>query len=484
MRKKELVASVAALKEQIESVEVQAEIAESAFLRKLAQEEKDGGWTALDKSTTMRNRDWTAVEKNLKDAYSAWCVNPLAKSYCDYMRYFVIGKGTQITTEDGDEALARIELFCEVNKWDALEKQICEELSRDGEVFVRYHDKTKDELDASVGAISLIDPLEIRIIDSPEVGEPNRYRRKYTRVSETDEEGRQTVTQEAEWINADLIEHIKVNTSHNELRGRSDLLVVLPWLAQLKRWIDDMSRRNYYIGAFNWDVECQPPITPSTIKAKYPTGPSPGTVIAHSPNEKWEVKAPDLHWADSTTGARALKLLIMAGYKMPESWFGDTGESNLATTKALAMPTLRAFIDRQDMLKGYFERVISRGARVEQVDVAFPEIVAEEATEKANALKALSEAFTNLQGDGLLSKESAFEILSQFVDTLDAWDKDESGPGEKARIEKEDQEEAVATSQGRSSKGASGLLFNPLARTGEPGMPPIEVAAGTAPQGL
>ena len=128
MRKKEIESQVAALREQIESADVMAEIAESAFTRKLAQEQKDGGWVALDRSATKRNREWKDVEKNLQDAYAVWCVNPLAKSYCDYMRYFVIGKGTQITTEDGDAALEQIDYFCDLNNWDILEKQICEEL--------------------------------------------------------------------------------------------------------------------------------------------------------------------------------------------------------------------------------------------------------------------------------------------------------------------------------------------------------------------
>lgn len=479
MKKRELEAVVEELREEVRRVEVEGEIRESAFRRELAKEQE--GWASLD-GATKRNRSWEDVERDLKDAYAAWCVNPLAKSYCDYMRYFVIGKGTAISAEDGDEpGTERISMFCDLNDWELMEKQICEELSRDGEVFVRFHVTNRNEMEAEVAAISLIDPLEITRIDCEEVNRPSRYYRQFTRLSKMGDDGTQTEQADAEWIPAAEIIHIKINTSHNELRGRSDLLVVLPWLKQLKRWIDDMSRRNYYTGAFAWDVECQGNITPAQVTAQYPKGPMPGSVIAHSPNEKWTVNAPDMKWSDSTNGARAIKLLIMAGYKMPESWYGDTGESNLATTTALAMPTLKAFTDRQDLLKIYFERIIAKGAKVEGAEVAFPELVTEEQEGKANAMQALSQALLNFQTAGLLSRKSAYEVLRLFVNELDEWEDDDSGPGEKKQIELEDQEDTLATAQGRRLEKQAGLLLPPVEAPGGAGVPPLQVPGAPAP---
>lgn len=471
MRKKELANKITHLEESLERQAVEYELAESAFMRQLKDEQK--GWASLG-SATKRNRTWADVEDNLKECYTAWAVNPIAKSYCDYMRYFVIGKGTQITTEDGDSATEQIKYFTELNEWDILEKQICEELSRDGEVFVRFHDMNKLEMQASVSRITLIDPLEVQAIDCPEVGNPKRYRRVYSKLGDMDDSGNQTSETVSEWIPASEIIHIKVNTSYNELRGRSDLLVVLPWLKQLKAWIDNMSRRNYFMAAFNWFVKCSGGVKPSDITAKYPTGPAQGTTLAHTPNEEWTASVPDMKWADTTNGARAIKLIVMAGYKMPESWFGDTGESNLATTQALSMPTLRAFLDRQDVLKYYFSEIIKRGARVEDVEVEFPEIVTEEARAKATALNNLSQAILNFQTADIASKESLFGILSQFVDSLDSWTDDESGVGEKTKIEKEEQEESLATAQGRTTKGQAGLVLPPMEAPGGSTQPPNE----------
>lgn len=448
MRKKDLEAKLEALAEQMETAEVQAELRESAFMRTLSDENK--GWASLDASATKRNRSWSDVEKNLKDAYEAWCVNPLAKSYVDYMRYFVIGKGTQVETDDGDDAVARIEAFTDWCEWSVLEKAICEELSRDGEVFIRFHEgANKYEVESELASLSLVDPMEIQAIDMPEIGKPVKYLRVYTRFDEMDDNGTARTESVREWIPAEQIHHIKINCSHNETRGRSDLLVVLPLLKQLRRWIEDMSRRNYYTGAFNWDVECSGGIKPSAVTAKYPSGPTPGTIIAHTPAEKWTPVSPDMKWTDSAAGAREIKLEIMAGYKEPESWYGDTGESNLATTQALAMPTLKAFTDRQDFLKYHFEQIISRGAKVENVEVSFPELVAEEADKKAQALLALSQAILNLQQAGVLSRESAYEIVREMVEKLDAWSDDQSGVGEKAKIETEEAEETDAAIAGR-----------------------------------
>ncbi len=471
MRKKDLALiqqMEADFKEQLSSVETSHEIAlvsaTTAFQRALATENE--GWSSLDASAAKRNRTWQDVENNLKEAYQAWCVNPIAKSFCDYMRYFVVGKGTTITADEdveGEDATARIKMFTDLNDWSILEKKICEELSRDGEVFVRFHDLNRNDMQTTVSSISLVDPLEIQDIQASDVNNPEKYKRVYSEVIWENDSS--TSENTVDWIDGDEIHHIKINTSHNELRGRSDLLVVLPWLRQLKRWIDDMSRRNYMTGAFVWDVLVKGATTASSVTARYPTGPMPGSIIAHGENETWTPNAPDLHWADSTEGARAIKLLVMAGYKMPESWFGDTGESNLATTKALSMPTMRAFIDRQDFLKYHFEKIISKGARVECVEVSFPEIVADEAKEKAEALAYLAKAFLDLQSAGLLSRESAYSMLQKFVDELDEWSDDESGPGEKKKIEAEDADEALSIAQGRQ-------MEKPV---GEPG--PVEVPA-------
>ena len=445
MRKRELAEEVERLNRESVSQEIQmSEL--NAYMQSLKDE--NDGWSKTG-SASKRNRTWDDVRDNLEQCFVAWSTNPLAKSYCDYMRYFVIGKGTQIEVDGDDAANERIRTFCELNDWSLMEKQITEELSRDGEVFVRYHDINRNELEATVATVSLVDPLEVPAIDCPVVNRPVRYRRTYVELGEMADDGKQTHETKAEWLDADEITHIKINTSYNEIRGRSDLLVILPWLWQLKRWMADMSRRNYNIGSFNWDVTCKGGVKPSAVTARYPNGPMPGSTIAHGENEVWSAIAPDLHWADTTEGARAIKLMVMSGYKMPESWFGDTGESNLSTTKALAMPTVRAFVDRQDTLKFYFEQIIERGARVEDVTVTFPEVEVEEAKAKADALLSLGKAFQLLQDTGLLSRESAYKVLQQYMDTLDNWDEDESGAGEKQKIETEDQEETLNVTQGR-----------------------------------
>ena len=125
----------------------------------------DEGWSQIATSATKRERSQSDIEKNLKHCFEAWCVNPIAKSYCDYMRFFVIGKGTMIECEE-EEDRDRLETFLKANDWPILEKQICEELSRDGEVFIRLHSNSSAggdvrELGGSA-LMSIIDPLEIK----------------------------------------------------------------------------------------------------------------------------------------------------------------------------------------------------------------------------------------------------------------------------------------------------------------------------------
>jgi len=457
MRKRELESEVTRLSEAVRRAETQYAMAESNWRQDHYDTLRDAGWSSLDSSATKRNRTWKDIEKNLKDCFEAWCVNPLAKSFCDYMRYFVVGQGSKVVTEDGEDAENRIRAFMDLNDWPILEKKICEELSRDGEVFVRFHTRNLLDIKSSVAAISLIDPLEIRAVKARDVDKPEGYLRIWNQITDYDDNGNPTTESETGWIDASEIIHIKVNTSHNEQRGRSDLLVVLPWLRQLRSWLDDMARRNFYINSINWDVTVKPPITPAQVTAAYPNGLPPGSVIAHTESEVWKPMTPDMRWADSTNGMRAIKLIVMAGYKMPESWYGDTGESNLATTQALTMPTLRAFVDRQDLLKHYWEKIFVKGCGVEDITVQFPEIVSEEMGQKATALNNLSQAVLNFQTAGLMSRETAHEVLQAFLPELDAWQDDESGLGEKRKVELEDVEDNLAYSQGRKAERVPGV---------------------------
>jgi hypothetical protein len=237
-----------------------------------------------------------------------------------------------------------------------------------------------------------------------------------------------------------------------------------------KAWLTDMARRNYFSGAVNWDVEVSGGIKPSDVSTKYPTGPMPGTVVVHGEGEKWTFNAPDMKYADASQGARTLKLMICALFKMPESWFGDTGESNLATTAALAMPTLKAFTDKQDLFQTHFERIISRGANVEDVKVEFPELDVEESSTKAQALFQLSQALTNLDAMGLISQETAYGILRGFDEDLPEWDE------EKQKVEGEDAESVARVAAGQSTSRP------PRPRMEEPGAPPFGGVEGAVPK--
>jgi hypothetical protein len=371
--------------------------------------------------------------------------------------------------EDGDDARDRLEAFLELNEWPLLEKQMCEELSRDGEVFLRFHGRNKFGYDTDVMLVTLVDPLEIIAIDRPEAEEVRRYLRRWEQFGEMDESGNQPSTTKTVWLPSEEIVHIRVNTSLNELRGRSDLQVVLPWLKVHKAWLQDMARRNYMIGSFNWDVTVKPPLTPAQVKAAHGSAPAPGSAIYHTEAEEWEVLTPDMKFNDSSQGARAIKLQTMGGFKMPESWFGDTGESNLATTQALSLPTLRAFIDRQDLLAYYFERVVKKGANLENVNIQFPEVVSEEMEKKSNALKALSEALNNLEIQGLLSRETAYKVVQKYLDELDDWEDDLGG--ERKRIEDETREDTVAAAQGRRPPGNPGMGYEEVGGTTRPPLP-------------
>jgi len=93
-----------------------------------------------------------------------------------------------------------------------------------------------------------------------------------------------------------------------------------------------------------------------------------------------------------------LKLLVAAGFGIPEQYFGDIGSGNMATAKTVELPMLKMFTSYQAVWGSVYDimdRLVlqERGIMGDvHIDRDFPAIAPSDQTEIANAIKTILDA--------------------------------------------------------------------------------------------
>jgi hypothetical protein len=106
--------------------------------------------------------------------------------------------------------------------------------------------------------------------------------------------------------------------------------------------------------SFLWDVTV-PAAAVSAKAEQYRQPPDTGSIIVHDEAEIWKAVNPNLAAQDARHDMQAVRAMIDAGSGFPPHWRGDAGDISLATAQAMAGPTERHLVRRQN----YFKFVIS-----------------------------------------------------------------------------------------------------------------------------
>jgi len=428
--------------------------ADIAYMEELAEEVKD--WQAIAAQADDKDVTWTDYKKNHEDAWEAYVENPLAKGYIDRLTDFVIKDGFEVVSEDEDTQKA-IDEFLELNDWPTFQHDACREVSIFGEIFARFFDG------ADFAETTLTDPSSIRTIDvDPEnVKDVKRYLQEF-HVVEFDNDGAEVKqTLKTNWIPADEIVSLKINTVSNARRGISDLLCILKWLTRHKQVATNLVRRSNIqmsvIGekiikgpggntttAGGWRKSGDDASSPITGKRTERTV-KPGTWYVHSPNIEYKFTALPNDVKGMVDLLSALLKIIVAGVGLSEHWLGDTSESNLATATSVEIPIMAKFERRQNELKGFFKRYVAKGLESNDIenaefDVIAPEISARDAEAFAKSLKVLAEGLEISAREGWISDESAAKTIGDSLDHFDSFDEEQEKIANQERVRREEEE--------------------------------------------
>lgn len=322
--------------------------------------------------------DTSTREQVLSNCHAAYQRDPLAKAAVDYTKGFVVGEGFHISYRHPDVEQA-LEDF--INSPDnpirEFEKEFVGDLQLDGEIICRF-------IDGAQGEVVLVPlrPWELTEIKT----EPGFIRRRieycFTFQDENPHDNSAGSGAQSEDIPAEDILHVAINKSSYELRGRPELFVVLPWLRAYREWLEDRARQNYWRNALLWDVsvDATNPAAVAAVVNQWKTPPAPGSVYTHSSKIAVNAVSNNVGAEGAAEDGRQMKLSIGAGLRLPEYFFGDGSNANLASTTSQELPALTKFEDFQNIMIERVWRPVFK--RVLQANIAAgmlpPEVTAED----------------------------------------------------------------------------------------------------------
>lgn len=297
--------------------------------------------TSADNPVNMPNEDpleeWDSTTRQavLENCHIAYDRNPIAKAGVDYTTSFVVGTGMAITYQN-DQVREVLEAFIESddNPVRELEKTLCADLQIDGELFLRFFEKS--------GVVTMVPLRPWECVDiETDPGFTRRVKHYVFKIDGKDEK-----------IPADEILHVTINRRSYHQRGKPELYVILPWLRAFKEWLEDRARQNYWRGALVWhvSVDSNSPAAIANVAARYAKPITPGSVSVESSKVSVEPLTNTVGAGDVSQDGRQIKLMNAVGLRLPEYFLADGENATLASTSNQELPALTKFEDFQQIM--------------------------------------------------------------------------------------------------------------------------------------
>lgn len=341
---------------------------------------RNGSDLPINPTTEDPLREWNAATRQmvLANCHSAYQRNPLANTAVQYTADFVIGEGFNLTCRN-----KKVQKFLEDfikhpdNAIREYERQAVIDLQVDGELFIRYFTGSGAMTQGQVVAVPLR-PWECMGIQT-ELGFFRRAELYHFQMQQStgDDWGTRYETVNIQ-IPADEVQHVAINRHGYELRGRPELYRVLPWLRADSEFLQNRARQNHWRNALLWwvSVTTNSASQLAQIAARWARPPTPGSVVVESDKVKVSPLTNSSGGAEADHDGRAIKLRSIIGFRLPEYFFADGFNANLASSKSQSLPAMTKFSAFQTimveqvwtpMFKRVLETAIEAGLLAEEV---------------------------------------------------------------------------------------------------------------------
>jgi hypothetical protein len=296
-------------------------------------------------------------------AFEAINHNPIAKQIVELTTNFVLGRGVRAKANH-PRVQELWDQFWKANRMDERLRTWMRDLSWQGELFVRCFPGGPGGM-----VVRELDSSSIwEVVTNPEdIEEVYYYHQQFSSAFQTNtrtgiDSSRYVVRQ----IPAAEMEHLRVNISSGEKRGRSDLYSLLTWLKRVKDYYnavvvraqEEASHcREIILDGSDADVQA------AASDPQFNQPPPPGSNWIH--NRAVEVKPSSLMHGDLGSGSRDIggQILgvIAVGASMPPPWLSFTGtEATRANTLTAAEPATQHFGSRQRLCEIILQRMKDR----------------------------------------------------------------------------------------------------------------------------
>lgn len=361
----------------------------------------------------LKEWDWATRERVLSNCHAAYTRNPVANAAVEFTTDFVVGDGFNLMCKN-ERVEEILEAFIDnpdnaIREW---ERQAVSDLQVDGELILRYFGDKPDSI-----VVVPQRPWELQWIET----ESGFFRRietfhfqRYVTKGDDPTGGTETKTED---VPAKDIQFIAINRHGYELRGRPELYRMLPWLRADKDFLEDRVRQNKWRGALLWHVKVENAnaSTIANVAARWRKPPSPGSAYVSSAFEEVAPLSNPTQADDASLDGRAIRLMVLIGARLPEYFFADGENANLASSTNQQLPALtkfeafqQIFIERvwTPMFQRVLQAAIDAGELPEEVEEcdSMGKAVMEDATEEeyeADKESQAIEAFTYM-GDGIV----------------------------------------------------------------------------------
>jgi hypothetical protein len=377
------------------------------------------------------------LTQEFSDALDAWRTNPLARRIVSLITAYVCGDGIMLSSAYGplQRFLASFWNHPQ-NDMPTRQRDLCDELTRTGELFVVLHTNPADGMSyvraISAGAIDKITTApgdyetELTYHETVPFDDPNYQDGGRTWHSPAGADGRTA--------GSPVMLHFAINRPIGALRGESDLAPVLNWLRRYNRWLEDRVRLNAAVRAFLWIVKVPAPMVGQKAE-QYRHAPDAGNVIVTEAGaEEWEAVTPKLEARDAALDGRAIRWMIAAGGPgISLVDFGEGEDSNLATARAMAEQRQKVMRGRQQLFAHILASIVVtaynrardlgriRGRECTPADLtcSLPDISPADNADLAGAAFDIANAFRTLAdagaGAGPTFTETAIRLLLRFA---------------------------------------------------------------------
>lgn len=324
----------------------------------------------------IKGLDMITRDKQLMIVFSLYMKNPFAKTIIDTINDFIFGDGFSYDIEVKNEKTPQYKIqqarnvldkFWELNKMDLRLEKKGIDLSLNGMLCLPvFINKQGGEV-----RLGFADPQNIHNVIYNQMNVEDISEIRFKQITGNDIKILKVIKVKEDDIMSDSFGLLDgecfffcINNVSNQPEGVSDLLVSADIIDEMEELIFNILGHSKASFEYYQDITVNG-ANDTAIKEWKKKNPieysknGESKRLVHNDKVKSEYKSPDLKASNSTEIVRMFKNIILLSKRMPEHWFADGGNSNLATAVEQGTAVFRFLKSRQQYWVYILEQILT-----------------------------------------------------------------------------------------------------------------------------